>query len=284
MPIKKAALSKTSRKRKSSADQPASGQDKKQKNTKNDGQDKPAGEEDSKQADEQEPRKPRLTMSDLEFDWDRSQLRDPRLTPGRKTRPRYDDHSIPEDLKTHLLATREIPVPEKPKGRLNGFQKNEMFVEGCRLNPMEGFHELYLCFDKGPNGSPTYDGSGFQLDYKKVANWMKPQRYNKRKMVSGMEKAVARRETEQEQMYRLFFTTKSLGDVGKDVDVTEYIKDHISKDLGIPYHQISSKQAQQWRDRGFEPVDFNSWWKEPTAEERKRMLSLLSGGSLRKDL
>lgn len=39
--------------------------------------------------------KPRLTTPDLEFDYDRSQLRDQRPTPGRKARPRYDCFSIP---------------------------------------------------------------------------------------------------------------------------------------------------------------------------------------------
>ncbi|OAL47467.1 hypothetical protein IQ07DRAFT_646405 [Pyrenochaeta sp. DS3sAY3a] len=271
------------KKRKSSADQPASGQDKKQKNTKNDDQGKPAGEDDSKQADEQEPRKPRLTTPDLEFDWDRAQLRDPRLTPGRKARPRYDDHNIPEDLKAHLLATREIPVPEKPKGRLNAFQKDDLFREECRLNPMEAFHHLYICYDKGPDGSPTYDRAGFQADYKKVANWMKPQRYSKKRMVNGMEKHLAAQKTEEERLFTLFFT-KPPSDKDKHLTIKDYVIDHISKDLGILFHQISSKHAQQWRDKGFEPLDFDSWWKEPTAEERKRMGQLHSGSSLRKNL
>jgi hypothetical protein len=38
--------------------------------------------------DDAQQSKPRLTTPDPEFDYDRSQLRDPRPTPGRKARPR----------------------------------------------------------------------------------------------------------------------------------------------------------------------------------------------------
>jgi hypothetical protein len=67
--------------------------------------------------------KSRLTIADLMFDYDRSQMRDPCLTPGRKVRPRYMENDIPPELKEHLLSIREIPKPEKPKGRLNWVQK-----------------------------------------------------------------------------------------------------------------------------------------------------------------
>ncbi|KAH8161814.1 hypothetical protein CIB48_g6435 [Xylaria polymorpha] len=35
--------------------------------------------------------RPRLTTPDLEFDYDRSQLRDPRPTPGRTRQPRLEE-------------------------------------------------------------------------------------------------------------------------------------------------------------------------------------------------
>lgn len=72
--------------------------------------------------------KPRLTTPDLEFDYDRSQLRDPRPTPGRKVRPRYEQHDMPAEVMNRLRATRTIPGPSpKPKGRLTNAVKNEMF-------------------------------------------------------------------------------------------------------------------------------------------------------------
>ena len=45
---------------------------------------------------------------------------------------------------------------------------------------------MHICYKKGPRGSPTYDGAGFQLDYDEVADWMKPRAYNKKSMVGGM--------------------------------------------------------------------------------------------------
>jgi len=112
-------------------------------------------EKQQQKPDDTVPKKPRLTTPDLEFDYDRSQLRDPRPTPGRKVRPWYEGIDVPEDLKVHLEATCEIPKPQKPAGRLNRVQKNDLFVEEARLNPMRTFHHLYRCLDKGREGSPS---------------------------------------------------------------------------------------------------------------------------------
>ncbi len=57
-------------------------------------------------------------------------------------------------------------------------------------HPSEACHSISDCFHKGPNGSPTYDKSGLELDYEKVANWMKPKPYNKRAIMRGMDRAV----------------------------------------------------------------------------------------------
>jgi hypothetical protein len=97
------------------------------------------------------------------------------LTLGRKARPRYTKYDIPEELKTRLEKIRENPKPPKLPGRLNNFQKDELFIEETRLNPLESFHNLYRFYDKGREGSPSYDSAGFQLDYNKVAAWMEPQ-------------------------------------------------------------------------------------------------------------
>jgi hypothetical protein len=231
-----------------------------------------------------EPRKPRLTTRDLEFDFARDQLRDPRSTPGRKVRPRYDKYDLPEELKTHLEECREIVKPTKPSGRLNNFQKKELFKEEARLNPLESFHDLHCCYDKGREGSPTYDSAGFQLDYDKVAAWMRPQAYNKKKMVRNAERGVSKAKSETEQMFELFF-----GKVPDDPDhiahtIKHYVKDHVSKDLGIPWHQITPNHVKIWRDQGHQPLEFEKWWEKPTAEESRRMTKMMSGASLRKDL
>jgi hypothetical protein len=218
----------------------------------------------------------------LEFDYDRSQLRDPRPTPGRKARPRYEEGKIPQDLKAHLDLTRYIPKPEKPLGRLNRSQKDQLYIDEARINPQHVFYDLYKCYYKGRDGSPTYDNAGFELDYDKVVEWRKPVRYSKRKMVGGMEKRLAKEENERKLMSELFFEEMPNDSNGTLSKVKEYVKDHVSRDLGIPWHQITSDTVKMWRAKGFQPVKFEHWWKEPTAEENKRFLKMLSGASLRK--
>jgi hypothetical protein len=221
--------------------------------------------------------------TDIEFDYDRSRLCDPRPTPGRKARPRYEEFDIPPDVKLQLESIRRIPKLEKPTGRMTNAKKNEMYIEEARTNALHAFYGLYSCHDKGRDGSPSFDAAGFQLDYDKVENWMKPQRYNKRKMVRGMDRAVAKAQSEEEQMFGLFFeTTKDSEKIA--ARVKDFVKDQVSKDLDIPFHQIKPEHVQLWRDKGFQPVKYEEWWKEPTAEENKRFRKMMGGGSLRKDL
>ena len=113
---------------------------------------------------------------------------------------------------------------------------------------------------------------------------MKLQPYDKKKMITSMKRSVEKAESEENQMFTLFF-----GKVPDDPDgashiVKDYVKDHVSKDLGISWHQIKPAQVKMWRDQGHQPVEFQHWWKKPTAEERRRMTKMLSGASLRKDL
>lgn len=129
------------------------------------------------------------------FDYDRAQLRDPRPTPGRRARPRYDEFDIPADLKEHLLSSREVPKPEKSKGRLNRVRKDQLFKEESLMNPLSTFHDLDRCHQKGREGSPTYDSAGFQLESSKVANWMKPTPYSKQNMIRGMDRAIEKSES-----------------------------------------------------------------------------------------
>ncbi|RGP77167.1 hypothetical protein FLONG3_4682 [Fusarium longipes] len=97
--------------------------------------------------------KPTLTEKDLEFDFDHSRIRDPRRTPGRVKRPRH----VKNDLSEEWLSRFHIPN-----------HKSE------HTDPLYTFYNLHKCRKKGPNGSPTYDNVGCQLNYEKVAEWMKP--------------------------------------------------------------------------------------------------------------
>ena len=98
-----------------------------------------------------------------------------------------------------------------------------------------------------------------------------------------MERRLKRGESEQEHMFRLFFKDwdKEKAD---GLTVKDYVKDQISKDPGIPWHQIGPKEVQLWRDKGFQPVALEEWWREPNDEEKKRRMKMMGGASLRKDM
>ncbi|KAI0802135.1 hypothetical protein GGR55DRAFT_666998 [Xylaria sp. FL0064] len=233
----------------------------------------------SKLAEPDDSRKPRLTTPDLEFDYDRSQLRDPRPTPGRIRRPRLDELELTDELRQRF----SMPGPERPKGRLDAFQKGPLYKEQTLLDPSKMHHDLHVCYKKGPRGRPTYDTAGFQLDFKKVAEWMKPKPYDKSRMVGTMERSMARRKRVEREVLEIFFVD---GD-GLDSNgtfVMQCVKDHISKDLGVPWHQIDAKRAREWQERGFEKKKLSEWWQQPNEEEKKRMMKMEIGSKLRKDL
>ncbi|KAI1070876.1 hypothetical protein LB507_010934, partial [Fusarium sp. FIESC RH6] len=131
-----------------------------------------------------EEKKPTLTDKALEFDFDHSKIRDPRRTPGRVRRPRYEKRELSEEWlsKFHIPNHRD--------------EKND---------PLYCFYDLHQCHKKGPNGSPTYDSAGFQLDYKKVEKWMKPVGYNKKSMMNSMDRALKKGDEEKKAAYEAFF-------------------------------------------------------------------------------
>jgi hypothetical protein len=87
-------------------------------------------------------------------------------------------------------------------------------------------------------------------------------------------------------MFSLFFIDPESakgGSCSKD-----HIREHVSKDLGIPYWQIGPEQVQLWIDKGFKPFNYEEWrkdwWKEPAEEDKKRWMKMSMGSALRKDI
>ncbi|KAG8160262.1 hypothetical protein KVR01_009798 [Diaporthe batatas] len=226
---------------------------------------------------EQQQPLPRLTTPDLEFDWDRSKLKDPRPTPGREARPRYDSHDIPAEL-----AARCPPSPAKPKGRLNVMQKEALYIEKTRIDPSATFHHLHKCRDKGPSGSPTYDPAGFRLDYKKVMNWFKPVAYNKKRMVKGMDRALARGQSLNEHIIDVFFEDSEAAkkELAHSPIQMDLVKDTVSKDLGIPLHKIGHEEIDLWEQNGFEKRKLEDYMTY-SEEDKKRILKMMGGSILR---
>ena len=111
------------------------------------------------------------------------------------------------------------------------------------MNPLKGFHDIYRCYDKGPQGSPTYDEAGFQIDYVKVVEWMKPKAYNKKSRMRNMDRGIEKARKDKEQMFSLFFQALPT-EANMGMDLKHYVKDRVSKDLNIPWHQIKSDQVK----------------------------------------
>ncbi|KAI1097554.1 hypothetical protein F4804DRAFT_347093 [Jackrogersella minutella] len=220
----------------------------KRKSTESDPSDNPKG---AKQARKPDAPKPDVTPNE-------DQLRESRPTPGRIKRPRYSSFRIPEGFKDRFY----VPKPVKPKGRLNALQKHKMYIQTTMLDPSETFHDLHACHRKGRNGSPTCDSAGFQLDWNKVDDWMHPPSYTKSRAVTRMERRVEEMDRKSRKMRDIFFVD------GNDMFVDDYLKDHVSKDLGIPWHQIGPEQLLE----------------EPNEVEKARMSNMSSGCLLRKDL
>lgn len=192
--------------------------------------------------------------------------------------------------------------PPGKKVRKTRHEKDEEYKQFIRDNEKHIFHEyvnipyskldrsiltlgispsLYVCFDKGPNGSPTYDSSGFQLDYNKVADWMKPRAYNKRSMVNGMEKHLERVARESKRMAEIFFAKGEAPEQPEYGPGKDYWKDRVSKDLNIPWHKIEVKHFEEWEKKGFKKARKGEY-EIFSEEERKRMGRLHDGCTLRK--
>ncbi|KAL3425266.1 hypothetical protein PVAG01_02057 [Phlyctema vagabunda] len=66
----------------------------------------------------------------------------------------------------------------KPEPIIENEAETEPEINDSRNSPFEANYakrkDVHVCFDKRPNGSPTYDESGFEIDYEKVANWSEP--------------------------------------------------------------------------------------------------------------
>ena len=164
------------------------------------------------------------------------------------------------------------------KVRKSAFEKDQEYKDFIRRHEGHPFHDLYVCYDKGPNGSPTYDKAGFELDYKKVAHWMKPvspqslisERYNK-----YIDKMVE----EGKRKLDIFFGDKRDSRSEKFEGVAQ---DRVSKDLQIPYHKVGLAEFEEWERRGFPKANLDEVASSTTQADRDRLLRMATGSSLRK--
>jgi hypothetical protein len=194
-------------------------------------------------------------------------------TPARLGPIKKDDFSLRPNIEA-------FKGPKGAKVRKTPQEKREEYAQFVRDNEDHCFHELYVCYDKGPNGSPTYDKSGFQLDYDKVKEWMKPRPYNKKKMMRSMDRALAKAQTEEEKMKAIFFEKGEAPEEHAHPLVTSAWKDRVSRDLQVPWHKVGVEEFEMWEKKGFKKARRGEYRFEDFTQEEKDRLSRLSSGCL----
>ncbi|THY28153.1 hypothetical protein D6D01_03976 [Aureobasidium pullulans] len=205
----------------------------------------------------------------------------PRLTtPYNKTTP-LDDFSCPDDLKAKYKTEFEVRKPDRPS---HASQEYELYDNEALMNPLSSHREKTLMGSKGPGGSTTYDTAGFEIDYQKLVDGTN-QPMTKHEMISNMDRSIEKDEKEKKEMFELFFLPDEHPEddpLGHEIE--NFVKDQVSKDIGVPWHQIGPKHVEQWLQKGHEKVAFKSWWKDPNEEEMERMDNMTCGCVFRKDL
>ncbi|QDS74932.1 hypothetical protein FKW77_004360 [Venturia effusa] len=142
--------------------------------------------------------------------------RDRRPTPGRNhaavADPKIRDNlGNDPDLIAREIAKIDDRIASEPRrrGPKSAYVKDLEFKRQVWADPNDHFHSLYVCFAKGPKGSPTYDDNGFELDYQKVAEWMKPTSVASIRMTPGKLKKqqahFAKLNEEQREMTKIFW-------------------------------------------------------------------------------
>lgn len=191
-------------------------------------------------------------------------------TPGRVGPIKKEDFSLKPDIKP-------FKGPPGHKVRKTRQEKNEEYRQFAREHEDHIFHELYVCFDKGPSGSPTYDKQGFELDYWKVADWMGANLRRKPNFDRMMAHFDAEK-TDERRMAEIFFEE---GSAPEDTTYVDHWRDRVSKDLRVPWHKVWVKEFEEWERRGF-PKAKKGEWQHFLEQERKRVMDLHKGVNLRK--
>ncbi|KAF2249446.1 hypothetical protein BU26DRAFT_519506 [Trematosphaeria pertusa] len=167
------------------------------------------------------------------------------------------------------------------KVRKSAAEKEEEYTQFIREHEGHPFHELHVCYDKGPDGSPTYDKAGFELDYNKVVQWMKPVSRQSLKSKKHYQRIDEKMKEEARKREIFFVPGEAPDDKGSSPLLEAAWTDRVSKDLQIPYHKVGVAEFEEWERRGF-PKARRGEYSSLTKEELDRLMRLTEGAALRK--
>ncbi|KAF9640058.1 hypothetical protein BFW01_g11864 [Lasiodiplodia theobromae] len=187
---------------------------------------------------------------------------------------------------SHRFSRDDNDDDEGPPKKI-GRRKNPERVKWEEERPLKDqnhrWHDLHLCYQRGPSEQPpTYDSAGYQLDYEKVANWMKPTRRGKRPSWQKESQRIEDHQRVQERVREIFFEPGAAPPKGKVSPAMQWTwVDRVSKDLGVPFHQVGLEEFEEWEKRGFEKAKEGDYGKF-SEEQNERMLRIASGSAMRK--
>ncbi len=113
------------------------------------------------------------------------------------------------------------------------------------------YYTRYTLPLKKAQRTPTYDRSGYELAYDKVAQWHRPQAYKKSAMVNGIDRALAQGETEEKQMAEIVFENGAAPETSIGHDSKILWKDKVLRDLSFPYHKAGIEQFRECEKKSF---------------------------------
>ncbi|OCL06374.1 hypothetical protein AOQ84DRAFT_321525 [Glonium stellatum] len=176
----------------------------------------------------------------------------------------------PPSKRTKGVETPSTPPPKAPESAPKAKQ-----LPPSNLSSEAMDDPIERCFRKGPNGSPTYDRLGYELDYHAIAASRRRPRKRSGKKYDEM---LERSQNEEKRKAMI------MGMDQKDVSALSLMawNDRISRDLGIPYHKVEMKHFEEWYAKGLraQPGEFRA--KNISPEEQERINNLALGSAFRK--
>lgn len=165
----------------------------------------------------------------------------------------------------------------------NNPERQRWEEEGQYLeDPDKLFHTRYLCVQKGRRGGPTYDGAGYELGYGQVMKWMGPSSRLSKSSLDKMDRELGEKREAARRMAEIFFEPSAAPhDAVGGQDNTGFWRDKVSKDLGIPWHQVGVEQFEEWERRGF-PKARKGEYQVFDEAQQMRMSKMCDGCVLRK--
>lgn len=180
----------------------------------------------------------------------------------------------------HQTPVQLAELPPSPSTKNKGGKLSAPPSKGSvghpKFDPDALFYDKHQCYSKGPNGSPTYDKTGFELDYEKVktifeASYPLPIDYEK-----------SRRD--QTKMAEIFFGKENAPDFVKIGPFQHDMwRDKVSRDLGVAFHKVSVEHFEQWEREGFPKARREDYVYEEKSEGfKERLMRFMEGGYFRK--